>query len=52
MVKAYEKIKGDEKVKEKARKAVEIAFTLLADQVSDGDVEDVDIPSDSDEAHT
>ena len=52
VVKAYEKIKGDEKIKEKARKAVEIAFTLLADQVSDEDVEEVDISADSDEVHT
>jgi len=52
VVKAYEKIKGDEKIKEKARKAVEIAFTLLADQVSEEEVDDADITSDSDEAHT
>jgi len=52
VVKAYEKIKGDEKIKEKARKAVEIAFTLLADQVSEEEVDDADISSDSDEAHT
>lgn len=52
VVKAYEKIKGDEKIKVKARKAVEIAFTLLADQVSEDEVDDADITSDSDEAHT
>jgi CheY-like chemotaxis protein len=52
VVKAYEKIKGDEKVKEKARKAVEIAFTLLADQVSEDEVDDADINVDPDEAHT
>lgn len=50
VVKAYEKIKGDEKIKQKVRKAVEIAFTLLADQVSDEDVEEIDVSSD--EAHT
>lgn len=52
VVKAYEKIKGDEKIKEKARKAVEIAFTLLADQVSEDEVDDADITVDPDEAHT
>ncbi len=54
VVKAYQKIKSDEKIKEKARKAVEIAFTLLADQVSSSeDEEDSELSSeDRDEAHT
>ncbi|RLB56612.1 MAG: hypothetical protein DRI34_08860 [Deltaproteobacteria bacterium] len=53
VVKAYQKIKDDEKVKEKARKAVEIALTLLADQVSDDDSGDSDQPPDErDDAHT
>lgn len=34
VVKAFQKIKGDEKIKERARKAVEIALTLLSDQIS------------------
>jgi DNA-binding response OmpR family regulator len=33
VVKAYQKIKSDEKIKEKARKAVEIAHSLLANQI-------------------
>jgi chromosome segregation ATPase len=37
VVKAYQKIKSDEKIKEKARKAVEIAMTLLSDQVAPDD---------------
>jgi len=54
VVTAYQKIKSDEKIKEKARKAVEIAFTLLADQVSSSeDGEDSELsPEDRDEAHT
>ena len=32
LVKAYQKIKSDEKIKEKARKALEIGLTLLAEQ--------------------
>ncbi len=56
MVKAYQKIKNDEKIKEKARKAVEIAFTLLADQVDaeeEGDDDELAVnESDHDEAHT
>ncbi len=54
VVKAYQKIKSDEKIKEKARKAVEIAFTLLADQVSTPeDGEDSELSAeDRDEAHT
>ena len=43
VVQAYQKIKNDEKLKQKARKAVEIAFTLLADEVS----ADCDSESDS-----
>jgi DNA-binding response OmpR family regulator len=37
VVRAYQKIKGDEKIKEKARKALDIALTLLTDQVSGDD---------------
>jgi DNA-binding response OmpR family regulator len=50
VLKAYQKIKSDEKIKEKARKAVEIAVTLLSDQVAQEDqVEEVESP---DEART
>ena len=53
VVKAYQKIKDDEKIKEKARKAAEIAFSLLADQVPGDESEDQELlDSDSDEAHT
>ncbi|MBW1872861.1 MAG: hypothetical protein JRJ19_12395, partial [Deltaproteobacteria bacterium] len=51
VVKAYQKIKSDEKIKEKARKAVEIAFTLLADQVSTDEGEEIST-SDQEEIHT
>lgn len=53
VVKAYRKLKEDEKVKEKARKAVEIALTLLADQVSDEDADNDGLPPEEhDDAHT
>jgi DNA-binding response OmpR family regulator len=39
VVKAYQRIKGDERVKEKTRKALTIALQLLEDQTSE-DVED------------
>jgi len=37
LVKAYQKIKSDEKIKEKARKALEIGLTLLAEQPDGGE---------------
>jgi CheY-like chemotaxis protein len=54
VVKAYQKIKSDEKIKEKARKAVEIAFTLLADQVSteEGEESEEISTGDQEEIHT
>ena len=54
IVEAYQKIKNDEKIKDKARKALEIAFTLLANEIST-DTEMNEDPSDLeqiDEAHT
>jgi chromosome segregation ATPase len=50
VVKAYQKIKGDEKIKERARKAVEIALTLLSDQIATEGRAEEDSPSG--EAHT
>jgi CheY-like chemotaxis protein len=51
VVQAYQKIKNDEKLKQKARKAVEIAFTLLADEVSSDGESDAERET-GDEAHT
>jgi DNA-binding response OmpR family regulator len=46
VVKAYQKIKSDEKIKDKARKAVEIAQSLLANQIGDENQEQSPSPSD------
>jgi Response regulators consisting of a CheY-like receiver domain and a winged-helix DNA-binding domain len=46
VVKAYQKIKSDEKIKEKARKAVEIAQSLLANQIGEDTQEQASSPGD------
>ncbi len=46
VVKAYQKIKSDEKIKEKARKAVEIAQSLLANQIGEDAQEQPPAPGD------